>query len=67
MKIGGFLNDVTFVRFKVKLCVAAKYRHALKKKRKTKKPEKYHDTKCGSPNHPDLAAIVRMILKMILV
>ena len=55
------------VVFKSKIVCSCKIQTCFKKETENKKPEKYRDTKCGSPNHPDLAAIMRMILKVILV
>ena len=56
------------VVFKSKMCVAAKYRYAIKKRNeKQKKTENNHETKRGSQYHPDFAAFVRIIVKMVLV
>ena len=57
------------VVFKSKIVCSCKIQTYFKRETKNEKKnlENNHVTKRGSPNHPDLAAFVRMILKMILV
>ena len=55
------------VVFKSKIVCSCKIQTCFKKRNGKRKNMKNHKTKCGSQNHPDLAAFVRIIVKVVLV